>query len=402
MLNKLTMSSRPIRSLAAASAAVAVLTATAGIGTAFAASAELKNNSLAAVAVVPGGTAWAVGTDGTSTGVQRGLIERWNGTSWRIAPSPVVGGPSASNYLRGVAAASSSSAWAVGILAIGTSFQSLILHWNGKSWKHVASPSPGGSSGVTNLNAVTAASRSSAWAVGDYLSSQSGAYRTLILHWNGRAWRQVTSPNPGPGTSDSNYLTGVAAVSRSSAWAVGYYYAGSAWRTLAAHWNGKTWKQVPSPNPGGTAHDNSLNAVAAASATGVWAAGDYSTGPKILTLIERWNGKVWKRVASPNGTSILNILDGVAALSPSAACAVGYYGDTIVSQSLAEHRNGGPWRRDSSPSPGGAFGVTQLNGVAAASPASAWAVGFYSGSVSRTLILRWNGRAWKRVPSPNQ
>lgn len=104
-----------------------------------------------------------------------------------------------------------------------------------------------------------------------------------------------------------------------------------------------------------------------ASATNVWAAGSYYNGSEYRTLI-----------------------------------AIGYYGKGVTSQSLAERWNGRAWRRISSPSPSGIFGTTLLNGIAAASATSAWAVGYYKGSVSRTLILRWNGRAWKRVPSPNR
>ena len=45
----------------------------------------------------------------------------------------------------------------------------------------------------------------------------------------------------------------------------------------------------------------------------------------------------------------------------------------------------------------------QLNGVAATSASNAWAVGSTSSSTSnpKTLIVRWNGTAWMRVPSPS-
>ncbi len=39
------------------------------------------------------------------------------------------------------------------------------------------------------------------------------------MHWNGTAWSEVTSPNPG---SAHNYLTGVIAVDSNNVWAVGY------------------------------------------------------------------------------------------------------------------------------------------------------------------------------------
>jgi len=405
MLNKLTMPSRPVRSLTAASAAiaasVAMLAAGAGSGTALAASPKPNNDYLGAVTTAPGGTAWAVGLYVINPALTKALIERWNGSSWRLVPSPTVGGPTASNYLNSVAAPSSSSAWAVGFVRT-SSDRSLILHWNGKSWRSVTSPSPGGSA-ASYLNGVTAASGSNAWAVG-YYRVKNDVARTLILHWNGRTWMQVNSPNPGG--AGGSYLTGVAAVSRSSAWAVGNYYIGGpsgVRRTLALHWNGRAWKQVPSPNPGGISHDNSFSGVAVASATSVWAAGDQTNGTKLLTLIEHWNGKSWKPVASPNGPSTANFLYSVAAPSPSAAFAVGYFGNGVTYLTLAEHWNGRSWDKVSSPSPSGIFGVSLLGGITAVSATDAWAVGHYNGSAAaRTLILHWNGKAWKRVPSPNR
>jgi hypothetical protein len=73
------------------------------------------------VAVVPGGTAWAVGSSLTSS---EPVIAHWTGRAWTIA-SPVVAGS-----LNAVAATSARDAWAVG----NTDTGSLIEHWNGKTW----------------------------------------------------------------------------------------------------------------------------------------------------------------------------------------------------------------------------------------------------------------------------
>ena len=42
--------------------------------------------------------------------------------------------------------------------------------------------------------------------------------KTLILHWDGRTWTQATSPNPG---SAGSQLFGVRPASGTDAWAVG-------------------------------------------------------------------------------------------------------------------------------------------------------------------------------------
>jgi hypothetical protein len=89
-------------------------------------------------------------------------------------------------------------------------------------------------------------------------------------------------------------------------------------------------------------------------------------------------------------------LSDVAATSASSAWAVGYTG----SGTLIVRWNGTIWKRV--PSPGSAGSL--LYGVAATSSRDAWAVGCIdcSGSgVSKTLTLWWNGTAWNRVPSPS-
>jgi erythromycin esterase-like protein len=162
----------------------------------------------------------------------------------------------------------------------GTAERTLIEHWNGTAWKQVTSPNARGSD-YDVLDAVAATSSTNAWAVGDYYNGT--ANQTLIEHWNGRAWKQVTSPNPG-GSSHSNFLDAVAATSSTNAWAVGDYNNGTAERTLIEHWNGTAWKQVTSPNPGGSSHSNFLDAVAATSSTDAWAVGDYYNGTTDQTL----------------------------------------------------------------------------------------------------------------------
>src|SRR5207248_1838287 len=89
------------------------------------------------------------------------------------------------------------------------------------------------------------------------------------------AWGIVSSPNP---SSYSNYLFGVTALTANDAWTVGtYQYAvGSRSLTLALHWDGSHWTQVPSPNIG--TQSNYLIGVGAASSNDVWAVG-YSHTP---------------------------------------------------------------------------------------------------------------------------
>ena len=89
------------------------------------------------------------------------------------------------------------------------------------------------------LSGVAATSSCDAWAVGgDPVGSRT---EPLIEHWNGRFWRQVPSPQPGAGQSAGGTLAAVAAGSFGDAWAVGW----SATAALAEHWDGSSWKLSP-------------------------------------------------------------------------------------------------------------------------------------------------------------
>jgi len=237
------------------------------------------------VAATSASNAWAVGfIPGADS--QASLIARWNGKAWKRVSSPNPGPEG--TILIGVAATSASNAWAVG----STGAQKTVIeHWNGKSWARVSSPNPGT---YDQLWGVTATSASNAWAVG--FTDTASVFRTLILHWNGKAWSQVASPTPSNG---GLALYGVTATSASNAWAVGYsaVYA-EGWKTLILHWNGKAWTQVPSPDPVTVKSSeltwNLLQGVSATSASNAWAVGYTETsaaGSK--TMILHWNGKAW-------------------------------------------------------------------------------------------------------------
>src|SRR5206468_2068970 len=109
------------------------------------------------------------------------------------------------------------------------------------------------------------------------------------------------------------------------AWAVGYYYTGDDYFTLAMHWDGTGWAVVTSPNAGPGA--NYLRAISALSTRDIWAVGNYSPGGlgAYQTLTEHWDGTQWTLVPSPSPSAGNSYLRGVQALSPNDAWAVGYY-----------------------------------------------------------------------------
>src|SRR5262249_35727414 len=66
-----------------------------------------NNNELHSIAVLSACNAWAVGSFDRSSNVQQTLIEHWNGSNWKIIPSPSPG--SQDNILFSVRAASPSN-----------------------------------------------------------------------------------------------------------------------------------------------------------------------------------------------------------------------------------------------------------------------------------------------------
>jgi hypothetical protein len=282
-----------------------------------------------------------------------------------------------SGALYGVAATSATSAWAVGYRFNGTARQTLIERWNGTSWAVENSPDPGGNANDNWLFGVSALSAQNAWAVGFY--SDGTLDHTLIEHWNGTSWTQV--PGPDPACIPGDVINSVTAISPADVWAVGSVTDCFTLNASAAafHWNGTSWREEFTPNPHGLL-GGELRGVAATSANNVWAVGDYPTGQTghANTLIDHWNGTKWKLVPSPNATGVLNLLNGVAATSGSNAWAVG---DSVRNfphspVTVILRWNGHAWSRVPSPHPGG-FNGDELLGVSAVSAGDAVAAGGY-------------------------
>jgi hypothetical protein len=320
--------------------------------------------------------------------------------------------PGVRNYLTGVEALTSTDVWAVGYYCTsgcGTpkeTDQTLIERWDGTAWTQIPSPDP--STQVSRLRSVTATSASDAWAVGYYCSSNCNESKeqeqTLILHWNGTAWSQVTSPN-----TFSDELESVTATSPTDAWAVGYYCESGCLNVLKAdgtlieHWNGTDWSKVTSPSPGAKPLADGLRGTAATGTADAWAGGTYcasgcgTPSEKDKNLIEHWTGTAWSQIASPTPKGG-PVLYTVSADSSTDAWAAGYDNG---SKTMLLHWNGTAWSKATSPDPGS---VSLLYGLAAESPTDAWAVGkFFSASAGgwKTLILHWDGTAWQRVSSPS-
>lgn len=329
------------------------------------------SSSLSSVAATSARDAWAVGSYDTGSGAKT-LIEHWNGTAWRIVPSPnpASGGQFTTNALTGVVALSATNAWAVGFYEKrSTDFRTLVLHWNGSRWSVV--PSPNSGTGENALTAVAARSRSDIWAVGYRRVRTDASRQTLTEHWGGSTWRIVHAPNIGSG--DGNLLFGAAVDPAGRPWAVGTDPKAFS-STLAMRHTAAGWTVTPTVNPGDG--DRFLQAVAAPTPGFALAVGSDLSGQQTQALAERWNGSAWSLVPAASPGHDVNFLQAVAAASTSNAWAVGEQRSAQGAsfRTLAEHWNGTSWTAVTSPSPGS--GDDGLSGLAAVPRGGGfWAVG---------------------------
>lgn len=164
----------------------------------------------------------------------------------------------------------------------------------------------------------------------------------------------------------------VAAVSAKDIWAVSGSFSGHA---KIINWNGAVWTPVPSPKAAPLAVDVFLRSVVAISAKNVWAFGAWQTFNEAQgdglehTLIEHWNGSTWRVVRSPDPGSGNDGLNGAAAVSARSIWAVGsrQQGSGPI-RTLIEHWNGTRWRIVAIPQPGTSKTSSFLDAVAAGRP----------------------------------
>jgi hypothetical protein len=233
------------------------------------------------------GDVWAVGVSYVfpvqATGPRgQAFAIQWTGGGWSIVPTASVVAPFAGPGvdfmgLSGVKVLSPTDAWAVGDGQDYTGStpvspdMAFIEHWNGSSWSQVQPPThPNGDFLVDVQGTAT-----DLWVVGGQNQAyQSAADNVLIEHWNGATWTEAIVPPPSPAAQSAN-LFGLGYIASNNVYAVGASASNPGTsleldQTLIERWNGATWSQVTSANPG---MNDGLSAIAAISANDVWAAG---------------------------------------------------------------------------------------------------------------------------------
>lgn len=329
-----------------------------------------------AVSAASATDALAVGPNPTEAAVQGPFADHWNGTAWTGTQLPAPSGRTAS--LEGVADVAPDDGWAVGFSTTSSVSQdrTLIEHWNGTSWSIVPSPNPAsGSSGSDELDAIAAVSPTDIWAAGDDFI-QDGTINLLFAHYNGTSWTAV-SPPPG----SSGFALGLTAIAANNVWMVGSI---NSQVPISAHWNGTSWSMVPTPSVNaGPNPIEELTAVTAVSASNLWASGwvgNVNNQNKLEPIMLHWTGSAWSAVTVPNPGSEGSRLNGITSDGADDVFAVGTTQDDNGSLlTLIEQFNGSSWAAIPSPDPGRQGSLTDNVLSAAGSAANlVWAVGAFN------------------------
>lgn len=320
---------------------------------------DLQNN-LAGVKAFSFSDVWVVGewnpgVPPTETG-RRTLTEHWDGSTFSIVPSPNADWPGVDkSTLEGVSGVSSRDVWAVGYAQDFGSFKSTTLteHWDGTAWRLVPSPNPAGDPLPNGLTSVAAVSSTDVWAVGAAGFPQ----KSLILRWNGSVWTVVPNacqaplqsvtairgttvdlwavgsattcrfgtlgwsvvPSPQPPPEEAYLLQDVSGTSRNDVWAVGFRQIPNGEHPTVAplveHWDGRQWSlnvNIPA---------QTLYGVKAIAPNDAWAVG--TDGARQIIL--HWDGSSWSAVPtpSPGGGRLLEI----DASGPADLWAAGWFSD---------------------------------------------------------------------------
>lgn len=216
-----------------------------------------KDAELNAVTIISKDDVWAVGSYPEEWTVKT-LTLHWDGLKWAIVPSPNIG--NTNNYLLSMAALSEDDLWAFGFRKVGNAAwenQPLSLRWNGMSWKIVNSPTM-----LTEIGSASVTSSKDLWLVSLSLNAMIAPASAVRRAGEGDSgWIETPMPH-----IYQPIIRSTVALASDDVWSVGRT---GTW-ALVIHWDGKTWSEVPAPNPSGL---QDLLDVGAAVKGDVWAVG---------------------------------------------------------------------------------------------------------------------------------
>jgi hypothetical protein len=203
---------------------------------------------------------WAIGYD-SQAGT---LVHRYDGTRWNAVTAPAGVAP------RGLDVVSPNEVWVAGYNGSAAT----VAQWQSGTWTtRYTQPSSGRH--LTVFEAIAVAGNE-VWAVGwdrDY-NAPGRPVSSLVVHFDGSSWRRETTPNP----LNRNTLADVVVLGNGEVFAVGVAQdtsgGGITPHSLMLRRQGTTWTSLPVP-AGEAGSQDQLQSVAAVSPTSVWSVGYY-------------------------------------------------------------------------------------------------------------------------------
>lgn len=211
---------------------------------------------------------------------QESLVIHYDGTSWKELH------PGGTETYWWVGGSGANDVWMVGE-------NGRISHWDGESFVEHASGT------TATLWGVWAKAENDAWIVGGTPEGGTNAPNDIVLHWNGASWTTITLPNDVVGRA----LYKVWGTSSDDLYVVGEY--GTIWHKKGAAWN----LESNPPLAMGT-----LFTVTGSSSTDVYAVGNFD--------VLHSDGSTWEKI-TPDLTGSVN---GVASAGSGDAIIVGFGG----------------------------------------------------------------------------
>ncbi|TDD47332.1 hypothetical protein E1263_34790 [Kribbella antibiotica] len=180
------------------------------------------NATLSAVAVVSAKEVWAVGDDRAKS---KPLAMRWNGTAWSVVPGPAV----PTGAFSDVTIAPDGTPWISGWADVDGRERAVVYRYAKGAWQ----PLTAGLENSINGNTLTVLSATNAW-----LGLNGG-----MAHFDGKTWKLVDDV-PADG---SQIPTNLVATGPKDIWASGVAHTSKGERPLVLHYDGKAWSQVATP-----------------------------------------------------------------------------------------------------------------------------------------------------------
>ncbi len=213
-------------------------------------------NQLWAVSCVTPTFCMAVGQNSVGTKAPA-LAEGWDGSQWKEITTPPVNGAAS---LHSVSCTSSSFCLALGTVendALRIPTRLIVERWNGTSWTVAPAPHPFGRDlGLsTSALACTSPTRclavwSSLWAADrqDGPTPPNAGFPPVSQVWNGSNWTDAAMPNPSLASGRFNIFTSASCVEANDCVAVGTTVDEGQPTMLLASWNGSAWTEDPPPS----------------------------------------------------------------------------------------------------------------------------------------------------------